>query len=169
MIGVYTGRFQPFHKGHQVVLEKIAEELDEVIVVVGSAQISHTPDNPFTAGERIAMISASLGDLRRKCYLIPLQDVERNSLWVSHLCSMTPPFDRVFSNNPLVMQLFLEAGFEVSEVPMYQREKYSGTAIRQLMLEGGDWRSLVPTTVADVIDSLNGVKRLRAVCKTDYV
>jgi len=50
MRGLYIGRFQPYHLGHQAVLEKIAREMDEIIIVIGSAEASHTLENPFTAG-----------------------------------------------------------------------------------------------------------------------
>ena len=50
--GFYIGRFQPYHYGHQAVLEQIAGSVDEIVIGVGSAQVSHTLDNPFTAGEK---------------------------------------------------------------------------------------------------------------------
>ena len=69
MRGLYIGRFQPYHLGHQAVLEKIAKEVEEIVIVIGSAQESHTPENPFTGGERMEMIYAALGesDLRERC------------------------------------------------------------------------------------------------------
>ncbi|HJJ33958.1 MAG TPA: adenylyltransferase/cytidyltransferase family protein, partial [Methanocorpusculum sp.] len=57
MRGLYIGRFQPFHNGHKAVAEYIAEEADELIVGIGSPQISHEPQHHFTAGERILMIT----------------------------------------------------------------------------------------------------------------
>jgi len=167
MRGLYIGRFQPFHLGHQAVLEKIAEEVDEVVIVIGSAQESHTPENPFTAGERIDMIHGSLPDLRDRCLVIPLQDIKRNAVWVDHVCSMAPRFDVVYTNNPLVIQLFSEAGFVVKKPPMYRRTSYSGTAIRNLMLAGGDWQSLVPAAVASVIGDIRGIERLANISQSD--
>ncbi len=174
MRGLYIGRFQPYHLGHQAVLEKIAEEVEEIVIVIGSAQESHTPENPFTAGERMEMVYAALrngelanGDLRRRCYVVPLQDVNRNSIWVSHLQSMVPSFDLAFSNNPLVVQLFSEAGVEVRRLPLYQRDLYSGTAIRRLMREGLDWKSLVPKSVASVIGRIGGAERLASISRSD--
>lgn len=160
MRGLYIGRFQPYHLGHQAVIQKISEEVDEIIIVIGSAQFSHTQENPFTAGERLDMIYESLADLRNRCFLIPLEDVLRNGIWVSHLISMVPHFDVVYSNNALVVQLFSESGVEVRNPPMYQRDVYSGTIIRKFMLEGGNWKSLVPESVAIVIENIDGVKRL---------
>jgi nicotinamide-nucleotide adenylyltransferase len=167
MRGLYIGRFQPYHLGHQAVIQKIAEEVTEIVIVVGSAQESHTPENPFTAGERMDMIYAALEKLRERCYVIPLQDIKRNAVWVSHIRSMAPRFDVVYTNNPLVGELFAEADIDVRKSPMYQRSIYSGTTIRRLMLEGGDWRSLVPDAVARVVDEIEGVLRLRDISADD--
>lgn len=168
MRGLYIGRFQPYHLGHQSVLERIASELEEIVLVVGSAQESHTRENPFTGGERVEMICGALGaDLRGRCYVVPVQDVNRNAVWVSHLRSMVPSFDVAFSNNPLVIRLFEEAGVEVRRPPMYRRDLYSGTAIRRLMIEGGGWRDLVPQAVAEVIARIHGVERIVDISRSD--
>jgi nicotinamide-nucleotide adenylyltransferase len=167
MRGLYIGRFQPFHLGHQVVLERIADEVDEVVIVIGSSQESHTPENPFTAGERIDMIHGALQNLRDRCLVVPLPDIKRNAVWVDHVRSMAPSFEIVYTNNPLVMQLFSEEGLDVRKPPMYRRDIYSGTAIRKLMLSGGDWQVLVPDEVAQVIDRIRGVERLTNISQSD--
>ncbi|HPJ30231.1 MAG TPA: nicotinamide-nucleotide adenylyltransferase [Methanothrix sp.] len=166
--GLYIGRFQPYHLGHQAILQKIVEEVDEIVVGLGSAQASHTLDNPFTAGERISMIWPALRGLDATCYVIPLEDMARNAVWVSHVEAMTPNFDLVYSNNPLVVQLFVEAGVEVKRPPMFRREVYSGTAIRRMMLAGDEsWKRLVPFSVVSVIEEIGGVERLKNVSRGD--
>jgi len=167
MRGLYIGRFQPYHLGHQAVIQKIAEEVDEIVIVIGSAQESHTLENPFTAGERMDMIYSALQDLRDRCFVIPLQDIKRNAVWVAHLKSMVPKFDVVYSNNPLVVQLFTEANIEVRKSPMYGRNVYSGTVIRKLMFEGRDWRALVPAPVASIVEEIGGVQRLMNISRDD--
>lgn len=169
MRGLYIGRFQPYHLGHEAVLEAIAKDVDEIVIVIGSAQESHTKENPFTAGERMEMICRALekADLRSRCFIVPLQDVKRNAIWVSHLMAMVPHFDLAYSNNPLVVQLFKEAGVEVRRPLMYKRDLYSGTAIRRLMLEGGDWKSLVPCPIASAITKMGGIARMANVSRSD--
>ena len=54
--GLYVGRFQPFHLGHLGAIKEVLKEVDELAIVIGSAQYSHNPSNPFTAGERLVMI-----------------------------------------------------------------------------------------------------------------
>jgi nicotinamide-nucleotide adenylyltransferase len=115
----------------------------------------------------MTMIYGALEDLRDRCYIIPLQDVDRNAVWATHVQSMTPAFDLVYSNNPLVVELFAEEGIEVRKPPMYGRESYSGTAIRKLMVEGGDWKNLVPEQVASVIVDIRGVERLVNISRND--
>ncbi len=159
----YIGRFQPFHNGHLKVIKAIAKEVDELVIGIGSAQLSHTPENPFTSGERILMISRSLEKLDLYYYVIPIEDIYRNAEWVAHVRSLTPPFSAVYSNNPLVSRLFFEAGVEVKHSPMYNRREYSGTEIRRRMLAGEGWEKLVPRAVVDVVAEVSGVERLRQV------
>ncbi len=165
--GFYIGRFQPYHNGHQAVLERIACSSDEIVIGVGSAQFSHTVANPFTAGERVLMLTRSLEDLGCPFYVIPIEDVQRNALWVAHVRSMTPPFDTIYSSNPLVMQLFSEAGMDVLSPDMYERHTHSGTEIRRRMLDGEPWEHLVPTAVVDVINEIRGVERLQRIAGSD--
>ncbi|MGF3523208.1 MAG: adenylyltransferase/cytidyltransferase family protein, partial [Candidatus Bathyarchaeia archaeon] len=58
--GLYVGRFQPFHLGHLDAIQKILEEVEEIVIVIGSSQYSHNIHNPFTAGERLVMIRKAL-------------------------------------------------------------------------------------------------------------
>ena len=48
--GILIGRMQPVHNGHMQVINKILEEVDEIIIGIGSAQISHEVKDPFTEG-----------------------------------------------------------------------------------------------------------------------
>jgi nicotinamide-nucleotide adenylyltransferase len=168
MRGLYVGRFQPFHRGHEMVVDEISDDVDEVVVAVGSAQMSHTLRNPFTAGERVSMITKTLEDRDTTVYAIPVEDLNRNAVWTTHVRSMCPPFDVVYSNNPLIVRLFEEEGTEVRENVLFERDRFSGSEIRSRMLEEGNWRSLVPDEVEDVVDEVKGVQRLRDLDGDDY-
>ncbi|MBQ9689494.1 MAG: nicotinamide-nucleotide adenylyltransferase [Candidatus Methanomethylophilaceae archaeon] len=159
-----VGRFQPLHKGHMDVIRKCAEESEHLTIGIGSAQYSHTPENPFTAGERYMMINKTLRDEGIDNYsIVPIEDLNRYPVWVSHVVSLVPPFKRVYSNNPLTRRLFQEAGFEVRASPLYNREIFSVTEIRRRIVNNEEWRSLVPSPVADVIDAIDGVERLKQI------
>jgi len=164
MRGLLVGRMQPVHLGHLQVIRRILDEVDEVIIGVGSAQLSHTIKDPFTAGERVMMLTKALGENKipaSSYYIIPIPDIECNSVWVAHMEMLTPPFNYVYTGNPLVQRLFLEHRYHVTEPPLFNREEYSGTEVRSRMLRGEDWESLVPTSVVEVIKEIDGPERLK--------
>ena len=157
------GRFQPFHRGHMEVVKKVASESDHLTIGIGSAQYSHTQDNPFTAGERYLMIAEALrSNGIRNFFIVPIEDLNRYSVWVSQVVSISPPFVRVYSNNALTRRLFQEGGFDVKESPLYNRREYSGTEVRRRMVADKGWRELVPEAVATIIDQIDGIERMKA-------
>ncbi len=166
--GLLVGRLQPIHKGHMDVIKRILAEVDEVVIGIGSAQLSHTAKDPFTAGERTMMISKALSEYgisTSSYYITPIQDVACNSLWVAQVKMLTPPFEIIYSGNSLVERLFIEAGYKVTNPPIYNREIYSGTEVRKRMITGDDWKSLIPDSVVEVIEEIDGVKRIRHINK----
>ena len=168
--GLLVGRMQPIHDGHMDVIRRILDEVDEVVIGIGSAQLSHTLKDPFTAGERTMMINKALteNDIPpSRYYITPIQDVARNSLWVAQVKMLTPPFEVIYSGNPLVQRLFIEAGYKVTTPPLYNRELYSGTEVRKRMLEGDNWKSLLPSSVVEVIREIDGINRIRHISKKE--
>jgi len=169
---LYPGRFQPFHSGHLEAVRYILRNTSEIIIMIGSALQSHTLRNPFTAGERITMVRLALNEAGidpDKYYIVPVPDLEIHGIWVSHVCSLVPRFDVVYSNEPLTRRLFIEAGFTVKNIPFYRRAQCSATEIRDRMLQGVSWESLLPKSVANYIKEIRGVERLRDLAKTDEI
>lgn len=169
---LYPGRFQPFHLGHLEAVRMILESASEVIIMIGSALQSHTLKNPFTAGERATMVKLALDEAKidpAKYHIIPVTDLEIHGIWVSHVCSLVPKFEVVYSNEPLTRRLFIEAGFNVEVIPFYKRQICSATEIRKRMLRDKSWKTLLPKSVANYIKEIQGVQRLRDLMKTDKV
>jgi nicotinamide-nucleotide adenylyltransferase len=168
--GLLIGRYQPFHTGHLHCVRYVLDKVAEVIFAIGSAQFSHTLHNPFTAGERITMIRLAMDEAKidpSKYYLIPIRDLRIHDLWVPHLVSQTPRFEIAFSNEPITSRLLKEAGYRVEPIPFLDREKYSSTEIRERVVNGSSWESLVPISVATYIKSIFGDERLRELAASD--
>lgn len=161
--GILIGRFQPFHGGHERVVREIIDDVDELILGIGSADASHSPRNPFTAGERMMMIRKTLEPLETTHYAVPIEDLDRNAVWVSHVQSMSPWFDVAYSNNPLVVRLFNEAGVEVRQTEMFDRSNLKGSKIRRAMVDNSEWEQYVPDSVVEVIEEIDGIERIRSV------
>ena len=170
--GLYVGRFQPFHNGHLDAIKYSLSGVDELVVVIGSAQYSHNSYNPFTAGERLVMVRRALyeaGVDSTKLWIVPVPDVHLHMLWVSAVEGYTPKFNVVYSNEPLTRRLFMEAGYKVQDLPLFDRKVYMSTLVREKMVKGESWTTLVPQAVADFIVEIDGVNRLRDLARTDKV
>ncbi|MGD6809504.1 MAG: nicotinamide-nucleotide adenylyltransferase [Candidatus Bathyarchaeia archaeon] len=170
--GLYVGRFQPFHLGHLDAIKEVLCKVDELVIVIGSAQYSHNLKNPFTAGERLVMIKQSLQeagvDLPR-VWIVPVPDVHLHMLWVPAVEGYTPKFHALYSNEPLTRRLFMEAGYKVENIHLYERQTYSSTLIREKMLKDENWTALVPKSVSDFILKIDGVNRLKDLARTDKI
>lgn len=141
------------------------------MIVVGSAQKSHEPRNPFTAGERIRMIKESLDidsetDVRR-ILIIPIPDTDVHSLWTHQVDMLVPKYDVVFANDLFTLMLFREQGVKAIEAPLYRRNEMRATEIRRRMAADEIWEDLVPMSVSKVIKEINGVERVKALLRRD--
>lgn len=170
--GIFVGRFQPPHKGHLEAIKNILKKVDELVIILGSSQYSHSLDNPFTTGERFTMLRNALeeeGIQRSRYWIIPVPDVNLHMLWVSQIVGYSPKFEVVYTNEPLTRRLFMEAGFKVEPVSFIKRKIYSATEIRKRMLNRENWEELVPRSVEAFIKEIDGLARLRELIKTDVV
>jgi nicotinamide-nucleotide adenylyltransferase len=175
---LFIGRFQPFHNAHFKIVEKLADK--GVIVGIGSAQESHTSQNPFTAGERHEMIRAALDELQisatngtspgvyDRIPIIPIPDVKRYGIWVSHVEDLCPKFDTVVTGNPVNTMLFKEAGYTVVNTTRILRgtglEHISGTRTRISIHDKSDeWKCCVPHAVHRYITKIGGDKRIQTI------
>ena len=159
--GLILGRFQPFHFGHLKLIESIVNDKVLPLICIGSAQYSHTVDNPFTVKERKEMIMAVLQSLNCEYEIFEIPDINNYDLYVSHLETFVPIFDQIYSGNPIVQRLFDEAGYKVVKLQMFNREVWEGSAIRLAMREGGDWESAVPNQIVDIIQHIASTERLK--------
>jgi bifunctional NMN adenylyltransferase/nudix hydrolase len=60
---VFVGRFQPFHRGHQDVVQTALKHGRHLLILVGSANSARTPRNPFSYDERQRMIVDSIPEM----------------------------------------------------------------------------------------------------------
>jgi nicotinamide-nucleotide adenylyltransferase len=99
---LYIGRFNPPHKGHLEALKYIfnINEIDSVIIGIGSAQESHSVKNPLTGGERFELVNIMMKNHSvfesKQYYIVPLLDMNNNNLYVSQVLSICPKFDMYY-------------------------------------------------------------------------
>ncbi len=164
MKGLFIGRFQPFHNGHLAIVKQMVDECDDIIIGVGSAQDELKPDDPLSGGERITMIERTLDSEGITNFEIhPIPDINCYPAWPHYVRGILPHFDRVYANSGVVKRLFDSIRVEVVEVEPMNREVWRGTEIRRRMLEGGEWKGLVPEAVAEYLEDINMKERIKPV------
>jgi nicotinamide-nucleotide adenylyltransferase len=162
---LFIGRFQPLHRGHIHVILRIFEKHHYLKIGIGSSQICHTKNDPFTKEERKKFIKSALKERaippnRYSIYYIP--DIFNANKWVDHVVSIVGNFDIVFSNSDWVRELFSQKGYTLAKKITIFKNKYSGSYIRALIEKGDErWESLVPHEVGELINEFDGVDRIR--------
>lgn len=164
MKALFIGRFQPFHMGHLLLLQRLATQYEEIIIGIGSSQYHGTFDNPFSETERYQMIAQSLDAEDIHNYrIISIPDIHNPPKWVEHVCSIVSDFDLIITNNPFTRKLFSEKGYVVKGTTYIDRKRYSGKEIRRRMTQDEPWADLVPRVVYDLLCQIHGVTRLKQI------
>lgn len=148
------GRFQPLHKGHENAITT-ARELYDLRVGVGSAQESHTPENPLTADERKQVLENCFPDLPVHRF----EDDPDNDVWLDAV-EAAAEFEVVISGNDLVRRLFRERGYTVEDPAYLESDRFSGTRIRDRVAAGKEWEPLVPDCAQELLAQFNFVDRV---------
>jgi bifunctional NMN adenylyltransferase/nudix hydrolase len=86
--GVFIGRFQPLHTGHEHVIARTLEQVERLIVLVGSANVARDPRNPFTYAEREAMLRSAFRHevAQGRLIIAPIDDhLYSDTAWVTQV------------------------------------------------------------------------------------
>lgn len=166
MRALFIGRFQPFHRGHLLLLQRLNSVYERIIIGIGSSQYQDTFDNPFSSRERHEMIARSLDAVDIRQYrIVSIPDIHDPPHWVDHVCSIVSDFDVVIANNTFTRKLFSEKGYVVKGTAFFNRNEYSGREIRRRIINDESWCDLVPPVVYNFIHEINGIARLKAVSR----
>lgn len=158
--GLFITRAQPFHLGHAACLRKMAEEMEEVIVLVALAETSHSLRNPATAGERLEMIHPYLERILPGRFHLAAAPYEPHTACnVGELQLLLPAFNCIYSNSPSTQALARSADVECRVV--HSNVDVSGAQVRQALLDGHELEELVPLEVEAVLGRLGVRERLQ--------
>lgn len=86
--GIFIGRFQPLHIGHEHVITRTLEKVERLIVLVGSANVARDPRNPFTYTEREAMLRSAFRHeiAQGRLIIAPIDDrLYSDTAWVAQV------------------------------------------------------------------------------------
>ena len=162
MNGLLIGRFQPFHLGHLDAVLFGLSRTENLFIGIGSSNKSNENRNPFSAKERREMIISSIEpSMAERIKIFDIPDVGDHEKWAFEIDKIVPKYDVVFTNDEFTQTLFEKREMNVVPVVLKDREKFSGTNIRNLITEDKNWRDLVPQGTRNVLDSINAKERLK--------
>ena len=162
MNGLLIGRFQPFHLGHLDAVLFAMARVDNLSICIGSSNKHNEKKNPFSAAERREMILSSVEpSMIDRIAIFNIPDVSNHEKWTSEIDQIVPKYDVVFSNDEFTKTLFEKHQINVIQVILKDREKFSGTNIRQLIKDGKNWQDLVPQGTRKMLDKINATDRLK--------
>jgi len=162
MDGLLIGRFQPFHLGHLDAVLFGLSRAESLFIGIGSSNKSNERKNPFSAEERTEMIISSIESSmidRIKIFGIP--DVDNHEKWTFEIDQIVPKYDVVFTNDEFTKTLFEKRKIDVIPVVLKDREKFSGTNVRQLITDDENWQDLVPRGTRNVLEKIGAKERLK--------
>lgn len=172
--GLYIGRFQPIHIGHESIIRKMLKECNIVIVAIGSAQEHNTPRNPFNFYERKDLITNIFYRevISGQLIIIPLKDRENPSndaSWGDYVFDKVKWFtnekpDVVYEGEETERNNWYDnLGVKVVKVPR-TNIPVSATELREALEDSSDklaFRafSMVPTAITHRITEMREVIR----------
>ena len=162
MNGLLIGRFQPFHLGHLDAVLFALSRVENLWIGIGSSNKHNEKRNPFTADERMEMIVSSIEpSMIDRTSIFNIPDVDNHEKWTFEIDQIVPKYSAVFTNDEFTKTLFEKRQINVIPVVLKDREKFSGTNIRQLIADDKNWQDLVPQGTRKVLDNLNAKERLK--------
>ncbi|PJA46976.1 hypothetical protein CO172_03415 [Candidatus Uhrbacteria bacterium CG_4_9_14_3_um_filter_36_7] len=160
---LFIGRFQPFHKGHLMVLKGMVKVCGRVVIGIENPNAPFSFENPFSFEERKEMIQRSLQDEdlipKFNIDLIAIPDHALDKTWADQCLQTVQDVDTIWTGNEDVKKCFEDKNVKIQmikEVP-----GISSTIIREAIKNSEDWKKKVPDAVVQVIVEVGGVQRMR--------
>ncbi len=161
--GLLIGRFQPIHLGHISAIKQALKEVDFLNIGIGSAQLSHKENNPFTAEERTEMIKHALFEygIHNKQYkIISIPDINNNPKWPAHVHSLIPDFDTLFIGNDGIVKELFEKYDNISIRKVKEEINICASKIREEMTKNGEWEKYLSKSTVKYLKEIEGVGRI---------
>lgn len=136
---ILLGRFQPFHRGHASLVSAAISyaETNELNcrIVIGSANLPESLDNPWTWQEREEMIRLWLDSEHPKTdiEIVSIPDINDPPNWVTHAEQYHGKAGILFTSDAPTDELYKTAGWKVVGSPLESRESWQGWRIRSTL------------------------------------
>lgn len=142
--GLFLGGLQPFTgdykegTGHCRAAKVILSEREKLIIALGSAQISGELKDPLTAGQRLEEIRYVLqmnNISASRFYLIPITNIDANSIYPDRVVEFCPAFKYIYSGNNYTQNSYSKDHYEVVPLERIEKVPISASLVRKTAME----------------------------------
>lgn len=163
-LAVFIGRFQPFHLGHQNIVDEGLAIAEKIVILIGSSFEPRSLRNPWFYDEREAMIRACYTPEENKRIICePIIDIRYNdALWLSQVQKAVYEHQATDTDKiTLIGRQSKGAGYYTSLFPQWDHnaveheDTMCGTDIREHLFSGGDVAGLKNDLPNELIPSMN--------------
>ena len=175
--GVVLGRFQPFHRGHALMVEAAENwrcknlPTNKLIIAIGSSNRSQSMTNPWSWEERVEMIQIWLDSAGiDSAEIIAIPDIDDPSNWVEHASQYHGNAGVFFTSDVASANLYETAGWQVELTALEARDQYEGWRVRgtaMMMSTVTDSDAIlmvlspsIPKSVVSHLIEIDGLRRL---------
>ena len=147
-----VARWQPVHRGHVPVLRALTAGPAQAVIGIGSSN-EYNYRCPFSLQETQDMLMLVLNE-RQNYELVPVPDLHNGPRWRAMVLELFGALDFFVTANPYVKSLLADDYKIVHPAALLadaDKVPVEGAMVRLEMARGGNWRSLVPESVADYI------------------
>lgn len=162
------GKFQPLHREHVDYLLGAAGLTRQLIVGITNPDEHATKperldsvrgraDSNFASYyERLLMVTGALTDAgvsRARFEVVPFP-ISSPEVWPAYVPARIPFIITLFADDPWLLERrrrIEQSGHPIHVLRSSDRKGVEGREVRRRIVEGGDWRSLVPPATASVI------------------
>lgn len=175
--GFFWARMNPPHRGHMKIIKKALERVDNLIIVIGSAERKNEKQNPFSGTERKRMLEAYLkeervGTNRVRVFALADPDMPYDK-GTRYVMDSVPKFDVIFLTHELKEQkteikMAMEKTIEeeakrrkIKIIRFRRTGTISSTSIRDAIAHDKKWEHMTGKSVATIIRKLGGIERIK--------
>ncbi len=176
MRALLSGRFHAVTKAQADWLASLAAaEVDGVVCVITSANLSGTRRNPLPVGLREEMLVPALRRSGKPFTLVRVDDIPDSGAWVAHVLAavaaqtgegLTPTSAKLHSSNRSVEALFRAAGFDCVAPPVAGLTPHE---LVQRVVSDQSWREAASAETRDVYERADVVAALKGIFRESLV
>lgn len=168
---IYIGRFQPLHNGHLHIL-KVAKDIGDVLVLIGSATESRSIKNPFPTAIIRDMIKPYA------TYIEEISDYPTDdSPWLAEIQDKVSKYDYKYDNVYIVGHEKDNSSYYLNNFPQWTLKKVdnfqsiNATSIREELFNGNIPTNMLPDNVVVILKNYLKTKEWqeRVIEYNDYI